>query len=314
VIVHALVRALETIAAAALALPIVAWLESLRARPHPASGAMTGPRGAFTALASAIKLLEKRAPRTLDTDRLLHGAAPVLALIPTLAVLALLPVSPDDDVASTLPLVLSMPLLSTSAVALAGFAGGNRLAHLSALRLVALRLSVLVVVGAAAMALAHAAGSVDMPVIAAVQAKPIVGALARWGIITAPTACLAAVVALAVHAQHVLRSRTEPSLAEPWLGDATGPVLLGHRLFESLDLVAGAAIVGVIFLGAWHVPGMPAFPAPIASVTKTLIALVAIVLVRNALPTLTPSVALRVCWIVLLPLAVLALAIVEIAL
>ena len=44
---------------------------------------------------------------------------------------------------------------------------------------------------------------------------------------------------------------------------------------------------------------------------KVVTALVAVVFARNALPALTPAVALRVCWIVLLPLAVAALVVVE---
>ena len=305
-----LLRAIATLVAALLALPLVAWLEGLRTRQHPVNGVVMGPRGAFTAVATAIKLLEKRAPRALNTDRLLHNTAPVLALIPTLAVLAIIPLSPDDPVGATLPLALSMPLLSTAAVALAGFGGGNRLAHLAALRLVALRLSVLVVVAAAAMAAAHAAGSIELPVLAQAQTRALVGPLPRWGIIVAPTAFLAALVALAIHAQHVLRSRTEPSLAEPWIGDATGPVLLGHRFFETLDLVVGGALLSVIFLGAWHSPGFQ-LPFVPTSIFKVLVGVVSIVLARNALPALTPSVALRVCWIVLLPLAVIALVAVE---
>jgi NADH-quinone oxidoreductase subunit H len=312
-LLHGLLRALFTLLAALLALPLVAWLESLRTRPHGAPGVQRGPRGPLTAVATTIKLLEKRAPRGVETDRLLHASAPVLALLPTLAVLALVPTSVDDPVAATLPLALSMPLLSTGAIALAGFAGGGRLAHLAALRLVALRLSVLVVVGAAAMASAHAATSVDLPAIVEAQSRSLVGWLPRWGIVVAPSAFAAALVALAVHAQHVLRARTEPSLAEPWLGDATGPVLLGHRLFESLDLVAGAALLAVMFLGGFTLPGLAA-AGLVVTVGKTALALVAIVLVRNALPVLTPSTALRMCWIVLLPLAVLALVVVELVL
>lgn len=296
-----LVRAAATVVAALVALPLVAWLEGLRGRASTAGG--PGPRGAATAIATAIKLLEKRAPRTAGADRLVHTAAPLLALIPTLAVPAVIPLSPHDPVASTLPFALALPLLSTGAVALAGYAGGSRLAHLAGLRLVALRLSVLVVVAASATAAAHATGAVDLPSIVAAQARPLVGFVPRWTLLLAPTSFLAALVALAIHAQHVLRARTEPSLAEPWLGDATGPVLLGHRVFESLDLVAGACLLAVTFLGGWHIPGVEAAPT-VATLLKVLLALVAILVVRNNLPSLTHAVSLRVCWIVLLPLAV----------
>lgn len=313
VVSEGLLRAVGTVIAAVVALPFVAWLEGLRGRssaPSLAPGVVNGPRGALTALATAIKLLEKRAPRAPGADRLLHTTAPVLALIPTLSVLAVIPLSPHDPVAATLPFVLSFSLVSTAAVALAGYGGGSSLAHLAALRLVALRMSVVVVVAAAAMASAHAAHTVELPGIVSAQAVPFAGPVPRWGALLAPTSFFAALTALAIHAQHVLRARTEPSLADPWLGNAIGPVLLGHRVFESLDLVAGAALLAVLFLGGWHVPGLQ-LPYAAASIGKVALALVAIVAARNMLPALTPAVSLRICWIVLLPLAVVGLLVLE---
>lgn len=315
VVAEGFLRAVGTVIAAVVALPFVAWVEGLRGRassPSLSPGVVNGPRGALTALATAIKLLEKRAPRALGADRLLHTTAPILALIPTLSVLAIIPLSPHDPVAATLPFALSLPLVSTGAVALAGYGGGSSLAHLAALRLVALRLSVLVVVAAASMSSAHAAGTVDLPSIVNAQAEPFAlpVPVPRWGAFLAPTSFLAALAGLAIHAQHVLRARTEPSLAEPWLGNAIGPVLLGHRVFESLDLVAGASLLAVIFLGGWHAPGVQ-LPFALASIIKVAIALIAIVAARNMLPALTPAVSVRICWIVLLPLAVLGLVVLE---
>jgi NADH-quinone oxidoreductase subunit H len=308
VVIEAFVRALGTVLAALIALPIVAWLEGLRGRSAPTAspGVVNGPRGALTALAAAIKLLEKRAPRAPGADRLLHTTAPILALVPTLSVLAVIPLSPVDPVAATLPFLLALLLVSTGAIALAGYSGGSSLAHLAGLRLVALRLSVLVVIAACALAPAHAAATVDLLGLVAAQAQPLIGPIPRWGAIVAPTSFLAALLAFAIHAQHVLRARTEPSLADTWLGDAIGPVLLGHRVFESLDLVAGACVLAVVFLGGWHLPGLP-LPFAVASILKVALALIAIVVARNTLPALTPAVALRVCWIVLLPMAVLGL-------
>lgn len=334
-----LLRALGTIIAALLAVPFVAWLEGLRGRASAAAGATTapgvvvGPRGAKTAWASAIKLLEKRAPRAADTDRLLHATAPILAVIPTLSVPAIIPLQRGDPVTASLPFVLGLSLLSTGAVALAGWGSGNRLAHLAALRLVALRLSVLVVVAASALAAARAAGTLDLGALVAAQAEPLVplggtsasatgplvgtAAVPRWSILLAPTAFFAALVALAMHAQVILRGRTEPTLAEPWFGGATGPVLLGHRVFESLDLLAGGCVLAVVFLGGWHVPLLAASGAPIVgpavTIAKVAIALIAIVAVRNALPTsLTPALAVRICFVGLLPLAIAALVLLEI--
>lgn len=305
-----LLRAVGTIVVALLALPFVAWLEGLRGRSAPGAlpGVVAGPRGASTAWATAIKLLEKRAPRTAGTDRLLHAAAPVLAVIPTLAVPAIMPLQRDDPVMATVPFILALSLLSTGAVALAGWGSGNRLAHLAALRLVALRSSVLIVIAASSLAMVRDAGSLDLGAVVETQARVLVGLVPRWGVLIAPTAFFAALVALAMHAQLMSRARSEPSLAEPWFGGATGPVLLGHRVFESLDLLAGACLLAVIFLGGWHLP-LGELPGPLVTIGKVALALALIVGVRNALPTsLTTALAVRICFIGLLPLAMAALA------
>lgn len=307
-ILQGLLRAAGAFAVTLLALPVVAWIEGLRGAAAP--GIAEPPRGVRFALATAIKLLEKRAPRALGADRPLHTAAPILAIVPAASVLAVIPVTPDDPVAASLPFVLGLPLLSTAAVSLAGYSGGSSLAHLAALRLVTLRLSVLVVVGAAALASTRAGRTLDLPTLVDTQALPLAGALPRWGVLVAPPSFLAALIALAVLAQHVMRARSDASLAVPWLGDATGPVLLGHRIFEHLDLLAGACLLAVLFLGGWHLPILEA-PGPLVTGTKVMLALVGIVTVRNALPQLTHAVAVRVCWVVLLPLAVLGLILVD---
>lgn len=308
----ALLRACATFALVGAALPVVAYVE--RFRGQRTATTTVGPRGARTALATAVKLLQKRAPRALEADRLVGNIAPVLALVPTVAVLAVLPVGPDDEPGSTLPLLLSLPLLATGAIALAGHSAQSPLALLSAVRLVALRAAALIVVALAALAPLRAAGTLSLAELARAQALPFFGALPRWGVLAAPTSFLAAVLALAVVAQHVQRTRAEASLTEPWFGDATGPVLLGHRIFESADLLAGAGVIATVFLGAWHVPFLALHDGPVALVAlvvKVLGALLCIVAVRNVLPRLTHARAVRALWLALLPLALTGVVVVE---
>jgi NADH-quinone oxidoreductase subunit H len=301
----AFTRAVLVVFGALLALPFVAWLEGLRGR---AGASVAGPRGARTALATALKLLEKRAPSSAGRDRFLHDIAPMLALVPTVAVPGLLPATPDDPLGVTLPVLLAFLLLATVATALAGFAGDNRLALLGTLRIVLLRVGVIVVIATAALGPAVLAGSSVVAQIVVREAVPLVGVLPSWGVFVSPLGALAACVALAIHAQGTSRARAEATLGEPWLAEASGPVLLGHRVFETLDLLAGAAVIAVVFLGGWHVPGLveqgahPAIAA-LASSCKTAIALAIVLGVRGLLPPLPWAVAVRLCWMVLLPLA-----------
>jgi NADH-quinone oxidoreductase subunit H len=311
-VMDALLRASATFGLVVLALPVVAAIERFRGQRTALTS--VGPRGARTAIATALKLLEKRAPRAIDADRLIGSVAPVFALVPTLSMLAVLPTHAKDEPGSTLPLLISLPLLATGAIGLAGHGAQSPLALLTALRLVALRAAALVVVAVAALGPLRAAGTVELSELARAQAVPLLGALPHWGIVAAPTSFFAAVIALAVVAKHVQRSRTEASLNEPWFGDATGPVLLGHRLFENVDLLASAGMVAVVFLGAWHAPYVqdpsPALGAVILGV-KILLSLLCIVAARNLLPRMTHAQAIRTLWLALLPLALSGVVVVE---
>ncbi len=307
-----LMRAIFAVVFAVVGLPVVAAFERFGARRD--SNISVGPRGGRTALATALKLLQKRAPRVVGTDRLLSSMAPVLALIPTVGALSVLPLSPTDATGATLPLLLALPALATGAVALAGFGAASPLALLSALRLVTLRMATFCVVALCALAPARQALSAVLLDITNHQSTTLAG-LPQWGAVTVPTSFLAAVIALAVLSQHSQRLRTAASLQQPWFGDVTGPVLLGHRVFESIDVLVGAAVVSALFLGAWHIPGVHAISAPLGALAlsaKTIAVLWSVVFVKNRLPTMSHAAALRFLWLVLAPIAAGGVVVVEV--
>ena len=293
-------HALHAVVVAAVAcafLPLVSWLEALRG--DETSHAAGRAHSASAALATAIKLLEKRAPRVAGSDRIVSRLAPILALVPTLMVLGLMPMqSRPSDV--PLVLCLSLFLLSTTAVALAGMASANRLVLLAAVRLFSIRVVVISVVGTAALAIVRDAGSSSLSGIVSAQQGSLWDVLPRWGMFVSPLSFLAALISWAFYAQQTIRARTEASLAPTWIAESTGPGLLGHRIFESLDLVAGAALLVCVFAGGEHAPIAPA----LAWILKTGLMLVLLVLVRNRLPHLAPASVVRVLWLVLFPLAV----------
>jgi NADH-quinone oxidoreductase subunit H len=314
-----LARAALVVATAFVALPLIAWLERAL-RPTPS--AHRRRRSALHAFAVAVKLLEKRAAPAPGTDRTLHATAPLLALLPTMALLGLLPIVPalDDTPSFTGPavgglaLVLALFALTTLSVALAGIAGSNRLALLDALRFIALRGSVLVVVGTAALSLARSTESLDLFDIADAQRATLSLGIPAWGLARAPLAFLAAVVATALLSAQTARMRTEVSLLEPWLIEASGPVLLGHRVWISLDLFAQAALLSSLFLGAGHVPGVTTGAGVVglaAAIAKALFMAGAIVVLGGALPPLRHGDAVRVCWTLLVPLAGISLVVTE---
>lgn len=304
-------------------LPAVSWLEQRVRRVGAPAG--RGPPTSGLSLASAIKLLARRTARPEGADRLLHVGAPALAVLPAAALLALLPLETAAGGAAahgTLLLALSLPFVSTAAVALAGYAGNNRLALLGALRLVILRASVFVVVATGALGAARAARTLLLGDLVASQTRPLVGSLPALGAFVAPLGFLAAVMGLAVLSQHMSRSRAdhEIDLVDPYFVEASGPVLLGFRVFESLELFSGSAFLATLFLGGPWLPGVverdgatSIFVAAAVLVAKGLLVTALVLAVRRALPPLDHARAVRLCWTLLAPIAAFGLLLSDIA-
>lgn len=314
-------RAALLLAVTLILYPPVAWLDRWAQRspgdPTPL------PLSPLLPIANVLKLLQKRAALSSSADRVVHVAAPLLALVPSLCALATLPLAPalmTTGGASvrlgvargegTLPVALALMLLSTVGIAVAGWAGANRLALLGALRLVLLRTAALVVVaqGAAGVCLLHQTLSLDALVLE--QARPVLGPLSGWGVLVNPVGFGCTIVALAVLGQRLVRSRPDEhaDLVEPYAAEAAGVTLLGHRFFEVVDLLASAGIVTTVFFGGWLIPGVDlegttALPLEGAAlrvgvfVAKLICSAGIILAVRRSLPPLRHDQAQSLAWV-----------------
>lgn len=322
-LLHSLLRAVGLVLGAVVLYAPLAWLDRW-AQLQPGASADARPSlNPLLPLANALKLLKKRAALPAGADRVVHNLAPLVCLTPALLALASVPPAPPITTSSgpvhlgvaggegTVAGALALLLLSTAGVAAAGWAGSNRLALLAALRLVLLRTAALVAVGlgAAGVCLIHASFRFDGLV--AAQAEPFFAGVPALGALVNPTGFLCAIASLAVLGQRQARSRPDEraDLVEPYAAEASGPALLLHRLFEVLDQLALAALVATVFLGGWTLPGLDrgvtnvalavdaASLRVLAFVAKTLLAAVAVLLVRRSLPPLRHDQALSVMWL-----------------
>lgn len=314
-------RAALLLAVTLLLYPPVAWLDRWAQR---APGDPTPlPLSPLLPLANAVKLLQKRAALSSSADRLVHVAAPLFSLLPSLCALATVPLAPAVTTTTgasvrlgvargegTLPVALALLLLATSGIALAGWAGANRLALLGALRLVLLRTAALVVValGAAGVCLLHQTLSFEGLVLA--QADPVLGPLPSLGVLVNPVGFGCSILALAVLGQRLVRSRPDEhaDLVEPYAAEAAGVTLLGHRFFEVVDVLASAALVTTVFLGGWLIPGVDgagttalpldaALGRALVLLAKVILAAALILAVRRSLPPLRHDQAQSLVWV-----------------
>lgn len=320
----ALIRAALLLGGVVLLYAPVAWLERWAAL-SPTERERLG-QAPFLPVTHAMKLLSKRSRRPPHGDAAVHAFAPVLLLIPSLFVLAQIPPGPPLLV-SALPMstavtagygaitwAMALWLITPGGILLAGWAGGDRLALLGALRLATVRLSAMVVVILGLSGGARLAGTPEFAGIIASQTRALAGALPALGLFTDPLGFGATVTALAVLSQRGQRTRPDRNadLVESYAITASGPTLLAHRLFEIIDLLVAASLVAAVFLGGWQfysidgaVNGTVSFVAIGVGIwwLKVLLVAAGLLALRRALPPLRHDQALRLVWTILIPIA-----------
>lgn len=308
--------------------PAVSWLErrsALAAEERERVG-----RRPLLPLARTLKLLSKRSGAPPRADMPLHILAPWLGLGCSVLALSLLPLTMSTRGAvapgGTLPMVLGLFLCTTWTVAVGATAGGNRLALLGGLRLASLRGGTLIAAALGFVAISRQLGTLSLAGLVHAQSEPAFAflpgkGLPAWGFVESPLGAGIALVALAVLSQRM--SPTRPDIAldlvDGYAAAAAGPTLLVHRGFEILELLAHGAIIATLLLGGWAIPfvdwngswGEPSsfmlWSRGAVFIGKALLGCLMILVMRRLLPPLSVAQATRLAWIVLVPLAGLAL-------
>lgn len=318
----ALLRALLVVGMVTSLYAPLAWLERWG---QGAPGKRAPLRPAAGPFAHAGRLLRTRASLPAQTDRAVHVLAPVLGLCLCMCALASAPMFPslraetDGAVthlaqgASTLPLALTLLLLASGAIAGAGWAGANRLALLGALRLTLARTSALLTLGLSCAAVAYWHDTWHLDSLARSQAQPLLGPLPAYGVLLHPLGFLLSTVALAVVGRRSQRSRDgeHAELIDHYSAEASGPLLLAHRVFESVEVLAVSALITAVFLGGWLLPGVDdgtvtVFPLGAAAARalicsgKMLGVIMTLHLWRRYLPPLRHDQSLTLGWLLVL--------------
>lgn len=312
------------IGAVVLLYPAVAWLErrsALAVEERERIG-----RRPLLPLARTLKLLGKRSAPPPGADRPLHLMAPLLGIVVCLFLLAMLPVTAQPPMAvapgATVLGSIALMLATTWTVAIACAAGNNRMALLGGLRLTALRAGALVAAALGIVAMARQIGSLAFVDVVALQQAPAFAFLPgrgvmAWGAVLSPIGALVSVAAFSVVSQRM--SPTRPDLAldlvDSYAAASAGPVLLAHRVFEIVELLAHAGLLATVAFGGFSPPFSIASEWSVTVqvlvevatfVVKTLIGCGVIITVRRLIPPLTMAQATRLSWLLLVPLGAFA--------
>lgn len=283
-----------------------------------------GPLGLFQSFADVFKLYLKEDIIPTLADKKLHFIAPIISIGVAMAVYAVIPfgdsfmvgnkeiflsVAPGINIG--LLFVLSMSSVGVYGITLAGWSSNNKYSLLGGLRSAAQMISYELSMGLSLIGVLMLAGSLDLTTIVHAQSG------GKWNIFLQP---LAFVIFLVASFAETNRTPFDLPEAEPELVGGYHTEYSGMKfglffLAEYANMVTASAMMVLLFLGGWEMPGLyealglPAGSPLIAVVqfgvfaAKLVPILFFFIWVRWSLPRFRYDQLMNLGWKVMLPLA-----------
>jgi len=251
-------------------------------------------------IADGVKFVQKEDMTPRDADGPVFRLAPIVALLPYLLVLLVIPLGPSGLVAQPLDIglfyVLAIIGVGVVAVLMAAWASANKYALLGGLRAAAQLLGYELPLVLAGASVAMAAGTLSL--------SGIVTAWRPWWLVwQLPALVIFFVAGLA----EIRRPPFDMPIADSelvfgYLTEYTGLRFAFFLLAEYVGIVVVSALTAVLFLGGWKGP----FDEQLGwlwTLLKTGAVAFVVLWLRVAYPRLREDQLQRLCWLVLVPLA-----------
>lgn len=265
-----------------------------------------GPFGLLQSIADVLKLFAKEDTIPGGADRVVFILAPLIALVPSLMIYAVLPWNWDAVVARLdvgILYVLALATFPTLAILIAGWASYNKYTLLGGMRAAAQLISYEVPEVLAVIPVVVLAGSLSLWDIAAAQRGV-------WYILAPVVGPLAFLVFFVAGLAEINRSPFDLVEAESEIIAGFHMEYSGMRwalfyLAEYANAFTVSAIASVLFFGGWHGPLLPGY---LWLILKTALLFVVMIWIRGTLPRLRYDQLLGLAWKGLLPVALVSLA------
>jgi len=287
-----------------------------------------GPGGWLQPAADGVKLIFKEDIMPAGADKYVYLIAPLLKTIPTLIILAVIPLGPDilipwfgpslGDVWYRAPLgltdpnvgilwVLAITSLGTYGVALAGWSSDNKYAMLGGLRASAQMISYELSLGLALIVPILIAGSLSVGDIARDQVM-----VWDWYIFQNPLAAAILLIALLAEVNRAPFDlpEAEQELTAGYMTEYSGMKFAMFMMAEYLGMISVSAVFASVFLGGYNdgfglVNQIPIL-GPLVLAGKIFALLFFMIWIRATLPRIRYDRLMHFGWKVLLPLALVA--------
>jgi NADH-quinone oxidoreductase subunit H len=260
-----------------------------------------GPFGFLQPVADVVKILTKEDIIPTRADKIVFWLAPVVAFVPVLMVLAVVPLQEGlqlVDLNIGLVYIVAVSSISAIGIFMAGFAGNNKYGLIGAMRNVALLMSYEIPLVLALASVVIVTGSLAISDIVAAQTIPF--------ILVQP---LAFVIFFVATLAEINRSpfdlvEADSELAAGFNIEYSGMKFAVLYLVEYSEAVVASALITTFFLGAWQGPWLP----PVMWFLIKMFGVFTLILwLRSTLPRLRVDQALAFAWKFLLPLALINL-------
>lgn len=291
--------------AAFLTLPLLVGQTEHKVMAHMQSRLGPMYAGAFHGwaqlVADGVKFVQKEDVSPRGADRPVFRLAPIVALMPYLLVLLVIPLGPGDLVGQPLDIglffVLAVVGIGVIAVLMSAWSSANKFSLLGGLRGAAQLLGYELPLVLAAASVAMAAGTLSLP--------GIVDAWRPWWLLwQAPAMLVFFVAGLAeIRRPPFDMPIADSELVVGYMTEYTGLRFAFFLLAEYAGIVVIAALTTVLFLGGWRGPFADAELGWLWTLVKVFAVAFLIIWLRVAYPRLREDQLQRLCWLVLVPLA-----------
>ncbi|MET9616049.1 NADH-quinone oxidoreductase subunit NuoH [Streptomyces sp. CB03911] len=256
-------------------------------------------------VADGVKFAQKEDIVPAGADRRVFQLAPAVSLLPYLIVLLAIPVGPDGFVGQAVDaglfFVLAVMGVGVIGKLMAGWASANKFSLLGGLRTAAQLMSYELPMVLAAASVAMAAGTLSLP--------GIVDAFEWYWI---PWQAIGAFVFFTAGLAELQRPPFDMPVADSEIifgayTEYTGLRFAFFLLSEYAGILVVSALTAVLFLGGWHGP-LPDDLGWLWTILKTFALAFVVIWLRVTYPRLREDQLMRFAWTVLIPLALVQLA------
>ncbi len=269
-------------------------------------------------IADAIKMIFKEETVPSYTDKTLFVLGPALAIVPALAMFAVVPIGPDislfgrriplgvADINVALLYVLAVGGLGTYGLVLGGWASNNKYSLLGALRTGAQMLAYELPMGLFLLSIVVVTGTLNLTKIVT---EPLAWYFRLWILLSFPFFFITTLAE--TNRGPFDFPETENELVAGFQTEYGSIKFALYYMTEYLHMIVASGVVVSIFFGGYRGPFVEQIPllGPVYFVAKVVAMILLFVWVRASLPRVRYDQLMRLCWTFLIPLALIYLAI-----